>query len=55
MREVVDALLWQNGPLDFHERLGELGQPAHLFLIHALTVFLETPKVRERPRKELRS
>jgi hypothetical protein len=41
--------------LDLSQRLGECGQPGYLFLIHAVTVFRETPKVRESPRKLLRS
>jgi hypothetical protein len=45
----------QHSPLDLKQRLGECGQPGYLFLSHAVTVLRETPKVRERPRKELRS
>src|SRR5215213_7712337 len=45
----------QHRPLDLQQRLGEWGQPGYLFLSHPVTVWRETPKVRERPRKELRS
>jgi hypothetical protein len=40
---------------DFHQRLAEVGQLRYLFLSHAVTVLRETPKVRESPRKLLRS
>jgi hypothetical protein len=43
------------GSLDLKQRRGECGQFGYLFLSHAVTVWRETPQVRESPRKELRS
>ena len=45
----------QHRVFDFRKRRGEGGQLRYLFLIQSVTVLRETPKVRDSPRKLLRS